>query len=279
MNNGERYNPYFSSVVIVTDGFYGTTISIARSYATINRILNAFMAWEVLLLLKHSHERRRVGPPSLRNVTIKALISYGFGVVEFAYNFGLLEAGSRALQRGDIPTTMKLLDITTYLYFISFGLANVAIAVICFWIWWGGYLPGRTNQARNQNRTSIVTVTRQDKAVRELVWYFVRIILVYYVIWLPAFFTTGECLGKDATYCFITSIFLVIQPILSTVMAMLKSDVRAYVWELLTLSYLRCPTRDKAEGSSALPTTVQASSDAHSGTDPIPDEVREKESL
>ena len=73
-------------------------------------------------------------------------------------------------------------------------------------------------------------------------WYFFRIFVIFYGIWLPGLLLSivggarGVQFGKLAT---IGYLFCGIQPFVSIGLAMMKSDVRKYVLALLTLSYLR----------------------------------------
>ena len=73
-------------------------------------------------------------------------------------------------------------------------------------------------------------------------WYFFRIFVIFYVIWLPGLSLSivgaskGVHFGKLA---FIGFLFCGIQPIVSIGLAMMKPEVRKYVIALLTLSYIR----------------------------------------
>mmetsp|Transcript_38828 Transcript_38828/g.39216 ORF Transcript_38828/g.39216 Transcript_38828/m.39216 type:complete len:84 (+) Transcript_38828:65-316(+) len=73
-------------------------------------------------------------------------------------------------------------------------------------------------------------------------WYFFRIFVVFYVIWLPGLFLTIYGGSRGLLYsnlATIGGIFCGIQPIVSIGLAMMKSDVRKYIIALLTLSYIR----------------------------------------
>merc|ERR1712238_234110 len=87
-----------------------------------------------------------------------------------------------------------------------------------------------------------------SKKTKQLVWFFFRIVVVFCLIWLP-----GMCLlimglaqmvhssSKFFAVWYIPGglIFVGLQPIVSTCMAMTKADVKKYVIELITLSYIR----------------------------------------
>ena len=73
-------------------------------------------------------------------------------------------------------------------------------------------------------------------------WYFFRIFIVFYVMWLPGLSLTflGGARGVEfGNLAAIGSLFCGIQPFVSIGLAMMKSDVRKYVIALLTLSYIR----------------------------------------
>eukprot|EP00536_Pseudo-nitzschia_multiseries_P001103 jgi/Psemu1/300529/fgenesh1_kg.13_\ len=54
----------------------------------------------------------------------------------------------------------------------------------------------------------------------------------------------------NGTGCVVGNVIISIQPCISTLMAMTKSDVRTYVWELVTLSYFRSPSVPAAIGTT-----------------------------
>ena len=73
-------------------------------------------------------------------------------------------------------------------------------------------------------------------------WYFFRIFVAFYVIWLPGLSLTIYGASRGYTFgklMIIGYLFCGIQPIVSIGFAMMKSEVRKYVIALLTLSYIR----------------------------------------
>ena len=73
-------------------------------------------------------------------------------------------------------------------------------------------------------------------------WYFFRIFVVFYVIWLPGLLLSTVGASQPVNYgnlAYIGGLFCGIQPIVSIGLAMMKPDVRKYVIALLTLSYIR----------------------------------------
>jgi hypothetical protein len=74
------------------------------------------------------------------------------------------------------------------------------------------------------------------------VWYFFRIFVIFYVIWLPGMGLLVVGAAKNILFSDLISIgylFCGVQPIVSTCMAMSKSDVRKSTRDLITLSYVR----------------------------------------
>ena len=73
-------------------------------------------------------------------------------------------------------------------------------------------------------------------------WYFFRIFVAFYLIWLPGLSLTIYGASRGFNYgkqMIIGFLFCGIQPIVSIGLAMMKSEVRRYVIALLTLSYIR----------------------------------------
>jgi hypothetical protein len=75
-------------------------------------------------------------------------------------------------------------------------------------------------------------------------------VFVFYLIWLPGIFfvvySTKFLSSKNRGFWVqIGFLFCGIQPIVSTCMAMTKSDVRKYTMDLVTLSYIRKPSSSK----------------------------------
>merc|ERR1712188_136309 len=74
--------------------------------------------------------------------------------------------------------------------------------------------------------------------MKELAWYFFRIILFFLLMWIPGLLLIivgAFYVGGDGNVINFGYLFCALQPILSTSVAMTKSDVRQYVANLLTL--------------------------------------------
>jgi hypothetical protein len=152
------------------------------------------------------------------------LIVYAFSVVIFLIHYFIGRALRYAIveehnkEKMDTLSTINLVWslIITYVTPIGF------VLYICITIFYKVYMPSASGR------------------LKELVWYFFRIVLVFCLFWIPgmAFIVYGAA-NKDGRYIAIGLLFCGIQPILSTGMTMTKSDVRKYSTDLITLSYIR----------------------------------------
>jgi hypothetical protein len=79
-----------------------------------------------------------------------------------------------------------------------------------------------------------------NSAISFQVWYFFRIFIVFYILWLPGMFLVVIGASKEdyGNLICIGYLFCSIQPIISTCMAMSKSYVRKDTKDLITLSYI-----------------------------------------
>ena len=83
-------------------------------------------------------------------------------------------------------------------------------------------------------------ITAKDNAMRELAWYFLRIVVVFVGFWLPTMIVSLIGISNNTSWVGpVFSLLVTIQPIASTCMAMTKSDVKKYIFDLITLSYIR----------------------------------------
>merc|ERR1712238_101331 len=107
-----------------------------------------------------------------------------------------------------------------------------------------GLLFGKKDKHDDPHR-QVNVVTDSGK---QLVWFFFRIVFVFCLIWLPAMgmMVVGYSDHDDKSRCghlvprlTIGLLFVGLQPIVSVCMAMTKADVKKYVIELISLSYIR----------------------------------------
>ena len=205
-------------------------VIFVTAYTVANLYLNAVISYEVLILLRNSHQTRRSNPPSLLKVTIQATVVYLFAIlasmVFYFIVFGASESDS-AISKAD--STIILFNIVVFVV-VPFG----AVGTVCTIIWWRGYLP------------SMNGISARDKAMRELACYFFRIIGVFIACWAQGIIIAS--LVENYSWGFVVGgLFLAIQPIVSTGMAMTKSDVKKYIFDLITLSYVRSRTTKTEE--------------------------------
>jgi len=215
------------------------TYALTMACSTANLYINCVISYEILTLLRNSNNIVRSRPPSLIKVTLQSMTVYFFSVCIFIAIFY-----THKIQREDWETGI----IDEYDYFFKVNLSwsmivcfTLPIIFFCYvWItiWYRGYI-----------QLSSVT-----GAMKELVWYFFRIFVVFNLIWLPGVFLTvfgGTYYAKYSNLVAAGYLFCGIQPIVSTSLAMMKHDVRKYTIDLLTLSYIR-----KAPESTPTPTTT-----------------------
>ena len=60
--------------------------TIFKKASTANLYLNSIIAYEIFILLRNNKQAVRHKPPSLRSVTLKAMVVYIFSIVVFAIN-------------------------------------------------------------------------------------------------------------------------------------------------------------------------------------------------
>jgi len=132
---------------------------------TANLYTNAFLTFEIFMLLKNSNIRKRHVPPTIAKVTKQAMISYGVGILAIL----TIYLGSKYLS---LSTPIK-----NYL-FLGFSLICMAIIplsfliVICMKIYCQGLVRS--------------TGSMYNGRLRVLFYFFLRIVLTDILIWLPS---------------------------------------------------------------------------------------------
>jgi hypothetical protein len=147
-------------------------------------------------------------------------------------------------EKMDTLSTINLVWSLIITYVMPVGF----VIYICITIFYKGYMPSASGR------------------LKELVWYFFRIVLVFCLFWMPgmALLVYGAA-KKGGPYCAIGLLFCGIQPIVSTGMAMTKSDVRKYSTDLITLSYIRKNNILGLGSTTTTTTTSKAPSDVENG--------------
>lgn len=194
-------------------------------YSHANLLINTIIVYEVLLLLRASKNGRRIEQPSLKRVNLQA-----GGIIIGSILFYILIINS--FWNGWISSKAYISIIFSIYILPNFYVFAVAILVKC-----KAYLP-KANGA-----------TPRGKAVRGLALFFLRIILVFGVIWLPsvvlAFLSLSDGVNNFETnrsqfFTILGQIFLALQPILTFTMLLTKPDVKQYIIDFVTLNYSQC---------------------------------------
>jgi hypothetical protein len=237
------YIPEFSGYVVYA--FRKDAVIVPFDYAivlgcsTANLWMNAVIANAVFELLKDTHKGIRVKPPTIKKATVRGIIVYIYALIIFFAHYYL---------DGNINMT-----IAAPIYFmLSAGFPIIYLCYVCIIIWYRGLVPSLGGR------------------LREISLYFFRIIVVYLVVWLPSIalmLTTGPVRSRDFiklteesstenlyeernVFLYPAGLLLcAIQAIVSTGMALSKTDVRKYVIDLLTLSYCRHREEDQENPS------------------------------
>ncbi len=204
-----------------------------------NMWINAFICYEVFVLLRTSHSCRRIKQPSLTKVNLEAGGSCVAAAVIGITLYFLYEPGWIARNDGDFE---PLEDLDAKLRFATFslliGIPLFYVIGVTILIWWRGYIP------------ALRGASPRKKAMRELAFYFFRIVAVFVGIWIPRGFLIYWADGTGQKWADLVAQYVVaIQPILTTCMILTKSDAKKYIRDLVTLSYLfndyTCCTKSK----------------------------------
>jgi len=212
----QKFNENFYMIVVSTL-FDADNMSILKAHegslivacSTANIFRNAVVSYEVFILLRNCHETKINNPPSLKKVSLQAMVVYAFAICVFGISF----------YTGDVD------NVATWCFFLVIYILPIGFVVcITVTISLRGFMPSATGK------------------MKELAWYFFRIVVVFCFIWIPAFILLflGQ-FNNDLFYRVYVVFFLVcaIESILSNCMVLTKSDVRKYVFDLITLSCIR----------------------------------------
>ncbi len=190
---------------------------------------NAIICYQILLLLKSSRSVLSIEPPSLKRITLHAGITFLFALVIGSSSYFLENGIQEAELTGDIETQQLLLIVL-----LVFG-TILALPPILYMmngaciIWWRGYVPSLT----------IGGASESDKSMRELAFYFFRIVVVFLVIFLVVMGLILYASIADEMWVYtVTSCLLAVQPTITFCLILTKPDTRQYIFRLVTLSYL-----------------------------------------
>lgn len=221
------YNPNFHGLVVLfdgnTNGPFGPAFVVACSNA--NLYVNCVISNEILTLLRNCHNSAISYPPSYLKVTLQAIVVYLFSIIVFVIYFFIDIAQNESYRTNDSERFAFLKKVNLiWSIVISYTFPVLFFGYVWITIWYRGYMPS------------------VEGKMKQLAWYFLRIFIVFYLIWLPgmSFVLFGAAKGRTyAKIAVVGYLFCAIQPIVSTCLAMMKSDVRNYTRDLITLSYIR----------------------------------------
>jgi len=235
--------------------FYGSIIScgfddthsfegaFVVACSTANLYLNAVVSYEVLVLLRNCHQVRSTNPPSILKVTLQAVAVYFIAIMVFIAHYYISSAADKSYRKRDYDTFDQLLNVNQYWSMaVTYLLPIGFVGCVCIIIWWRGFVPSASGR------------------LKEVVWYFLRIIVIFFVFWIPGMcFVVIGAARKDGRFINIGFLFCAIQPIVSLCMAMTKSDVRKHIFDLITLSCIRKSEETKTSRTSFF-TSIRSSS-------------------
>lgn len=228
----QTFDPNLRSTPIVTIWSFpfGTLVledPVMLPYMSANIWINALIAHEVLVLLRTSFRRQKINQPSRTKVNLQAGgVCLIHGVAAFVAYYAIESAWKKRYE-DDFARLEKVLSrfrpMFTILLFGPFLYVVYATTVI----WWRGYIP--PPQA----------LTSRNKAMRELAFYFFRIVAVFFGVWVPAvfFFAYAELSGRKWGVV-VAQCLTALQPTLTTCLILTKSDAKRYILDLVTLSYI-----------------------------------------
>jgi len=193
-----------------------------------NLYLNAVIAYEILALLRDCNQIRRRGPPTLKRVTFQAIVVYISATLFSVVHYHVVQATLRSSKHHDNIIAGRLF-YTNEFFFVMVLILLIPVGYLCYvsiTIWRCGLLPFATN------------------GMRELAWFYFRIVLVFLLTWIPGLLLLdvgafGPVGNSNQPLANIGILLLTLQPTLSVCLAMTKSDVRKYLYDLVTLSYFR----------------------------------------
>lgn len=238
----QKFNPRFHSIVASPTNLLNP-VTIVRAdgpftlaYTFVNMWINAIISYQLLILLRDSQRGRRISQPSLRKVNLQVGAVFLLAVIYASILYVLKTISWRAGNNFDFETVNTIAGIVKVTWKTMVCLPIVFLVTVGFLIWWGGYISKLD-----------VKSSAKDRAMWQLVLFFLRIVAVFFVIWFPSLLLVifGVMTYKPWYFILAWSL-LAIQPILSACVVLTKYDVRKYVYDLITLSYLRKRKRDSS---------------------------------
>ena len=190
--------------------------------------MNAIVCFEVMLLLKRSQRGEFIDPPSLTRVNLQASAVFCLVITSFSLVFFFWDQIDKATADGDAE---KSQFYNTLFAAWSFLVAVPPILYVIYvntLVWCcRGYMPSKNIRA-----------SFNDKRTRTLAIYFLRIVGVFFVIWIPAIacIAVSNYSGTSWTL-FVAATLAACQPIATTAAILCKPDARRHILDLVTLYY------------------------------------------
>jgi len=198
-----------------------TSIALSVAYFAGNFWLNAFILLEVFLLLKASKNAKRTTPPSTRSLLVQ-----GGAVFTFVVAYGLV-LGLYFIPKANMWVFAGVNVLVTFPPIIY-------VSGLPVWIWWYGYLPPSSN-IRASAMTSSGAKDMRDKAERDLALYFFRVVFVFVILYMPLSIFMFMARPWRSWPGYVNECILGIQPTVTFVFLLRKSDVKKHILDLVTL--------------------------------------------
>lgn len=253
------YNLYrlIYGVIVITrsNTFISTSWTIDWFYAVTNLFLNAIIVYEVHRFVRaFKQQARRVSSPPLNRVFLQGFSVYVVGAGCGVWMFHLHTVGDNIAGGGNYDRFLQIYKISLCSMVIP---PTIFVTLICLDVWYRKLLPetgGRT---------------------RTLAIYFLRVIFVFMVTWLPYMVLITYGLRSNRILAYIGMCFSSIQGTLSVLVAMSKSDI---YWAVTSLLKGQCNADPPVEQRISKQGNVRVSGFIPSKISPMTGSKRETES-
>jgi hypothetical protein len=224
----QKFDPaFYGPRLRVSNIFYGFHCwdkVFVVPYLFANLSINAIISYQVMILLRTSQSGRKINQPTLTKVNLHAGAVCFVSVIVGVIDHFLFDVLLKAINNGEFQTVGTIENFLSGLEYLTFILPFGYVICVNVLIWWRGYIPPKS------------AASVRNKAMRELAFYFYRIIAVFIGIWIPLVMFNVYSSASWANM--LVGSLGAIQPILTTCMILTKSDARKYILDLVTLSYL-----------------------------------------
>jgi len=215
---------------------------IPQGYFFGNMWINAIICYQVLVMLQTSHSAGRIHQPSL----LRAILGAGsvcviIILVEVGFYF-LADEMEQAQENGDFDKLWAGFVAFMALGFLCSMPPFLYTLYVAFLIWWRGFIPAT-------NGTTAIA-----RAMRELAFFFFRIVSVFIALWFPVHVLTQNTWIRTAPPKWVgvmIGYFVIIQPILKFCMVLTKPDANKYIKNLVTMSYCRRKSKTDVDTASS----------------------------